>query len=74
MNDFSGYDMFEKNQGYWTRVFIQTTALLEQKKELTAETAYWLARDIVDQQHEPQRKLFRIAPPIRPLQTVIAGH
>lgn len=36
-------------QGYWTRVFDQAATLLKQRPELNGDTAYWLARRLVDQ-------------------------
>lgn len=36
-------------QGYWTRVFDQAASLLRQRPELNGDSAYWLARRLVDQ-------------------------
>lgn len=36
-------------QGYWTRVFDQAASLLRARPELNGDSAYWLARRMVDQ-------------------------
>jgi hypothetical protein len=36
-------------RGYWTRVFDQAATLLKQRPELNGDSAYWLARRMVDQ-------------------------
>lgn len=36
-------------QGYWTRVFDQAATLLRARPELNGDSAYWLARRMVDQ-------------------------
>jgi hypothetical protein len=36
-------------QGYWTRVFDQAASLLKARPELNGDSAYWLARRMVDQ-------------------------
>ena len=40
----------EKNypKGYWSSVFDQAATLMDQRGGLSGETAYWLARRIVD--------------------------
>lgn len=35
-------------RGYWTRVFDQAATLLRARPELTGDSAYWLARRMVD--------------------------
>lgn len=35
-------------RGYWTRVFDQAATLLRARPELNGDTAYWLARRMVD--------------------------
>lgn len=36
-------------RGYWTRVFDQAATLLRARPELNGDSAYWLARRMVDQ-------------------------
>ncbi|MES2202643.1 MAG: hypothetical protein V4498_10360 [candidate division FCPU426 bacterium] len=40
--------MQSKPRGYWSSVFKQATVLMRQKDQLNGETAFWLARDLVD--------------------------
>lgn len=35
-------------KGYWTRVFDQAATLLKSRPELNGDSAYWLARRMVD--------------------------
>ena len=43
-------------RGYWTRVFDQAALLLKARPELNGDTAYWMARRLVDlsQAREPE--------------------
>jgi len=53
-------------RGYWTRVFDQAASLLRARPELNGDTAYWLARRMVDQalaEQEREKALFE-APPL----------
>lgn len=43
--------MFEP-KGYWSSVFYQATLLMKTRQGVTGEVAFWLARDIVDQNVE----------------------
>lgn len=36
-------------KGYWSSVFYQATVLLKQRPQIGGETAFWMARGIVDQ-------------------------
>ena len=36
-------------KGYWSSVFFQATMLMRQKPQIGGETAFWMARSIVDQ-------------------------
>lgn len=36
-------------RGYWSSVFYQATLLMKTRQGITGEVAFWLARDIVDQ-------------------------
>ena len=36
-------------KGYWSSVFFQATVLLKQRPQIGGETAFWMARGIVDQ-------------------------
>jgi hypothetical protein len=35
-------------RGYWSSVFYQTTVLLKQRPQMGGETAFWMARGIVE--------------------------
>ena len=39
-------------KGYWSRVFHQATALINAKRELSGDAAYWMARRLVDEDLE----------------------
>jgi predicted transcriptional regulator len=41
--------MRSEPRGYWTRVFDQAATLLRARPELNGDTAYWMARRMVDQ-------------------------
>jgi len=36
-------------KGYWSSVFYQATTLMQQRPQIGGETAFWMARGIVDQ-------------------------
>jgi hypothetical protein len=36
-------------KGYWSSVFYQATQLMKSRPQINGETAFWLARSIVDQ-------------------------
>jgi hypothetical protein len=40
--------MRNKPKRYWSAVFYQATVLMRERRQLNGETAFWLARDIVD--------------------------
>jgi hypothetical protein len=40
--------MTDKPKGYWSSVFFQATQLMQRRRHMNADTAFWLARDIVD--------------------------
>lgn len=40
--------MTNKPKGYWSSVFFQATVLIQQRPPMNGDTAFWLARDIVD--------------------------
>ena len=35
-------------KGYWSSVFYQATVLMKQRPQLGGETAFWMARNMVD--------------------------
>ena len=35
-------------KGYWSSVFFQATTLMKQRPQIGGETAFWMARSIVD--------------------------
>ena len=43
-----------ETRGYWSSVFYEATVLLEQRPQIGGETAFWMARGIVDQQLDLQ--------------------
>ena len=36
-------------KGYWSSVFYQATTLMKQRPQIGGETAFWMARGMVDQ-------------------------
>jgi hypothetical protein len=36
-------------KGYWSSVFYQATVLMKTRPQVSGETAFWMARGIVDQ-------------------------
>lgn len=40
--------MKSEPRGYWTRVFDQAATLLKSRPELNGDSAYWMARRMVD--------------------------
>ena len=40
--------MKSEPRGYWTRVFDQAASLLKARPELNGDSAYWMARRMVD--------------------------
>jgi len=40
--------MTNKPKGYWSSVFFQATVLMQRRRNMNGDTAFWLARDIVD--------------------------
>ena len=40
--------MSDKPKGYWSSVFFQATVLMQRNGAMNGDTAFWLARDIVD--------------------------
>ena len=40
--------MSDKPKGYWSSVFFQATQLMQRRRHMNGDTAFWLARDIVD--------------------------
>jgi hypothetical protein len=38
-----------ESKGYWSSVFYQATMLMKSRPQLGGETAFWMARNMVDQ-------------------------
>jgi hypothetical protein len=53
-------------RGYWTRVFDQAATLLKARPELNGDSAYWIARRMVDQSlAQPETEAASVLPGLR---------
>jgi hypothetical protein len=44
--------MMTEPKGYWSRVFHQATVLMNSHRDLNGDSAYWMARRLVDEAKE----------------------
>ena len=42
-------------KGYWSRVFHQATVLMNSRRDLNGDSAYWMARRLVDETAEKEK-------------------
>lgn len=57
--------MTDKPKGYWSSVFFQATMLMQRKSQLNGDTAFWLARDIVEKNLQSGRDEQSLSLPFR---------
>jgi hypothetical protein len=46
--DFLEVRVMNEPKGYWSSVFYQSTLLMKQRPQMGGETAFWMARGMVD--------------------------